>query len=474
MSQISINKKDVFWAYVGTFFRVCTNIILLPIIIYFLSGEELGLWYVFASIAQLVILLDFGFAPTFARNIAYVWCGARSLQKQNIEQVEDNTTDLYEFKSIIETCKLLYLAIAIISSIILFTAGSFYVVKVSSQEYLWVWLVYAIAVAINILYSYYTSLLRGVGAIAENNIAAVASKVIHVVFSVLFLYLGYGLMGLSIAYLLSGLTLRIFSKVLFERYEKIGEKLKGVKIRNKLKICIDRVKILWYNASRDGLVTLSNYLSSHANTLICSYAISLTITGAYGLSIQIATIVGIIAGIPFSVYQAQMQEGAVSGNVKSNTRVFSRSMFQYVISFILMSLLSYVCIPILRFIKPELEFDLSMFTMILVQFFIFNYYSLFGSFISSYNTLPYVRAYVISSFASVVLSTALVYLTGWGVWALIISPIIVSLYNLWKWPHYVRNRLIHVSFVQFYKEGYHETIEQIRTYIKKRKEIPRV
>ena len=158
MSEISINKKDVVWAYLGTFFRVCTNILLLPVIIYFLSGDELGLWYVFASIAQLVVLLDFGFAPTFARNVAYVWCGAKNLRKQSVEQVNNCDTDWYEFKSIIETCKLLYFGVAVVSSLILFTVGSFYVVKISSNVYLWVWVIYALAVAINILYSYYICL----------------------------------------------------------------------------------------------------------------------------------------------------------------------------------------------------------------------------------------------------------------------------------------------------------------------------
>lgn len=466
MSEISINKKDVVWAYLGTFFRVCTNILLLPVIIYFLSGDELGLWYVFASIAQLVVLLDFGFAPTFARNVAYVWCGAKNLRKQSVEQVNNCDTDWYEFKSIIETCKLLYFGVAVVSSLILFTVGSFYVVKISSNVYLWVWVIYALAVAINILYSYYTSLLRGVGAIAENNIAGVASKLVQLAFSVLFLFLGYGLLGLSIAYLLSGLTLRVFSKVLFDKYEGIGTKLKTITLVNTLRLAIEKLKIIWFNASRDGLVTLSNYLSSQANTLICSYAISLSSTGSYGLSVQIATLVGSIAGIPFSTYQTKMQEFAVTGDEEENRKLMSRSIFQYVASFIILSLLAYTCVPVISYIKPELEFEPLMFLMVLAQFFILNYYSLFASFISSYNILPYVKAFVITSFASVVLSTVLVYTTELGIWALIIAPMIVYFYNFFHWPHYVCSRILKIHYLTFCKEGFLNTRAQILHRIK--------
>ena len=81
MATINIGKQDVIWSYLGTFFRVSTNILLLPLLVYFLTQEELGLWYVFASVAQLVVLFDFGFAPTFARNISYIWSGASQVKK---------------------------------------------------------------------------------------------------------------------------------------------------------------------------------------------------------------------------------------------------------------------------------------------------------------------------------------------------------------------------------------------------------
>ena len=84
MASISIGKKDVFWSYIGSFFKLAANIILLPFMLHYLSDEDLGLWYVFAGISQFVVLLDFGFAPALSRNISYIWCGAKELKKENV------------------------------------------------------------------------------------------------------------------------------------------------------------------------------------------------------------------------------------------------------------------------------------------------------------------------------------------------------------------------------------------------------
>ncbi len=84
MASIIIDKKDVVWSYLGSFFRLAANIILLPFMLHFLSDDDLGMWYVFAGIAQFVVLLDFGFAPALSRNIAYVWCGAKELSREDI------------------------------------------------------------------------------------------------------------------------------------------------------------------------------------------------------------------------------------------------------------------------------------------------------------------------------------------------------------------------------------------------------
>ena len=63
MANIKIGKSDVIWSYIGNFFRVAANIILLPVVLKMLTDDELGIWYVFGSVSQIVILLDLDSLP---------------------------------------------------------------------------------------------------------------------------------------------------------------------------------------------------------------------------------------------------------------------------------------------------------------------------------------------------------------------------------------------------------------------------
>ena len=80
--KIKLTSKDIIWSYIVTVLSMAANFLMLPLIMYFLDGEKLGLWYVFASIGGIAVLFDFGFCVTFARNITYAWSGARSLKRE--------------------------------------------------------------------------------------------------------------------------------------------------------------------------------------------------------------------------------------------------------------------------------------------------------------------------------------------------------------------------------------------------------
>lgn len=453
MATITINKQDVIWSYLGTFFRVSTNILLLPVLVYFLTEEELGLWYVYASIAQFVVLFDFGFTPTFARNISYIWSGASSIKKESLESICVKDTDWYEFKTILKTCSTIYAIIAFIALVLLLSAGSYFVIRISSNDHLISWIIYCLAVFLNILYGYYTSFLNGIGAIAENHKAAILSKLIQLIFSTLLLFCGFGLLGVSVAYLLSGLALRIISKYYFNKYENIGNKIKNIIVENIYKKCIRNIQIIWKNASRDGLVTLSNFLTTQANTLLCSYVIGLETTGSYGLSLQIATLISSISCIPFSSFQTKMQSNAVKGDMSDNIFIFSRAILMYICAFVLLGICSFIAFPILSFIKPDFEIDTFIYVFILLQTLLYGYYNLHASFISCYNIIPYTETYIVTSLSSVVLSFIFAKYTDLGIWSLVLMPTIISLYNVYKWPSYVRNNIIHISRTSFIVEG---------------------
>mgnify|MGYP003528499447 CR=1 FL=1 len=75
----NIGKKDVIWSYVATIFMVGSGFFLLPFILHKMPSETVGIWNIFTAITSLVTLLDFGFRPTFARNVSYIFSGVTEL-----------------------------------------------------------------------------------------------------------------------------------------------------------------------------------------------------------------------------------------------------------------------------------------------------------------------------------------------------------------------------------------------------------
>lgn len=468
MATINIGKKDLIWSYLGTFFRLGVNVILLPIVLRYLSDSDLGLWYVFGSISALVALLDFGFAPALARNIAYVWCGARELKNTDIVTVDNSETDFVYFKTVLNTCKYIYFILSTIALVLLLSAGSIYIVQVDSTEALDSWIVYSLGVFLNIWFSYYSTFLRGIGAIAENNIAAVYSRLAQIVFTIPLLLMGYGLMGVSIAYFMSGFVLRIYSRQAFYKYDSIGERIKNITVPNQIKKSIDLFKIVWHNASRDGLVTLSNYLSTQANTLVSSAVIGLSATGSYGISVQFASIISTLAFTPFTTNHPAMQEKSISGDIEGSKRLFATSIMMYAIIFIVLGGGLVLSKPLILWLKPNFSVDTWMLIVLLLYNFIYNLYHLFCSYISTFNKIPYSNAFIITSFASVGLSYVFAKYLGMGIWAMIIAPLLVSLaYNAWKWPKYVFDNYLQMSIEDYLKIGLNGSKEYIKKIIKK-------
>lgn len=468
MANISIGKKDVIWSYVGNFFRLAANILLLPFMLHFLTDEDLGMWYVFAGISQFVVLLDFGFAPALSRNISYIWCGAKELQKELISDNSSGDTDFFSFKKVLSTCRLIYLSIAFVAFVILSTIGTYYVLSLetSNTSVFLCWVIYGIGVVLNLYYSYFTSFLRGVGAIAENNIAGVISKAVQIVLSCVLLYKGFGLLGASIGYLVSGVVLRLYSVRAFYNYEKIGESLKRVDVRIPIRECWKMFKVIWFNASKEGLIMISNYLTSQANTLICSSVLGLATTGSYGISVQLATVICGISGIPYSTYQPKMLEKLLNNDKEGGLKIFSGSLLLFVFAYFLLAICSVLAMPVLLWLKPTFSVDYFMLAMLFVFMFINKCYQLFSSYISNFNKLPYTIPFVISSLCSVILSFIMARYSEMGVWALIIAPLIVALsYNAWRWPLYVLkdNR---VGFREFISIGYLTVLGLVKSKVR--------
>lgn len=438
--KVKLSKKDVIWSYVGTIMSLFANVLLIPVLVYFLDREMLGLWYIFSSVGGIAILFDFGFNVTFSRNITYCWSGAGKLEKENVAFTEENrNVDFRLMKNVLATCKSIYLMISLLALIIMLTAGTSYIMFVSEDikgnMHVIAWFVYTAAVFMNLYFGYYSSFLRGVGAVGDVNINTIIARCVQIGGTVLFLALGMNLVGASLAYLLYGTVFRILGKRKFYAYQGIGEKLKSAEGK------IDKTErkrlfgIVWHNAWREGLVALANYGSNEATTLICSLYLSLAETGVYSLGVQLATAISTVSATLYSAYQPELQSAYVTQNTEKVKKIMSLIVISYIVLFGLGTLaVVFIGLPILRLIKPETVVTVTIFIGLSLYQFILKFRNCYTSYFSTTNRLIYYKAFIVSAIVSIVLSFVLLDFFNMGMVGLIVAQVVSQLmYNAWYW-----------------------------------------
>jgi O-antigen/teichoic acid export membrane protein len=471
---MKITKRDILWSYLGVGFKIGVNVIMLPFILYFLNGDELGIWYIFTSIGAIVFLLDFGFAPTLSRNIAYAWSGARKLSSKGVEEFVNNVTEpnIVLLNKVIFVCKKIYGIISIISFLTLFIIGTIYILYITRNEnitsLLESWILFIISVSFSIYYSYYNSLLKGIGAIYEYNKTAVISKLIQIIVSFLLLLLGIGILGMSISLFFSVIVNRLLARHLF--ISKSGLNLKSQNNSKKDSNKSEKSLIfqaIWHNSWRDGLVSISGFFSTQMNTIIISFYLPLSEAGVFSLSLQLITITASIASALYNAYQPKLQQLHLMNRLKESKEIIGLSLITYFVLFSGgISLLVIIGAPIIRIISPTIVLNLPLITTMALHYFLLQHHKLFASFISNTNNIIYYKAFIISSFLGVFLTIILLEFTSLGVWALALAPMLVEItYNNWKWPLYVLNDL-KTKFLELYFIGFNYAILLIKRKIK--------
>ena len=439
--NVTVSRSDIIWSFLSVIMSFTASVITLPVVIFYLDSETLGLWYVFASIGSVTILFDFGFTVTFARNITYCWSGAKKLKKIGTAKEVNTEPDYYLMRDILSTCKRIYLIISVIALAVLLSIGTGYIAYVSRSmpgiSHIVAWIIYAVGAFLNLYYNYYDSFLRGVGAVKQANQNRVYARVGQLCIMLILLALGLGILGLSIAYFFFGVIFRVLGKYYFYRYKGIGNAISRLSGETSEATIRELFKTVWYNAWRDGVVSLSVYLSGQASVILCSFFLSLSETGIYSVGLQIANVVGTLASTPYLTYQPSLQSNYVSGNTNKVREIMNTIVKVYVSTYLLGAVAVLLLgLPILRLIKPNVVISLSLMSGIFLSQFILKFKDCFSSYFSSTNRLIYMPSFIISSFLCVLLSVTFLYFFKMKIWGLIFAQIISQLiFNTWYWPY---------------------------------------
>lgn len=452
---IQISKSDVIWSYLGYILKVSSNLILLPVILRHLTSEELGCWYVFLSIGALVQLMDLGFTPTIMRNISYAFSGATCLKKEGIFSRQKLTQKpnyelIYKLKYL---SKKLYMYISIVAFLLLMTIGSCYLFFITEQlesgKIFAAWSIYVVAIFVNCYYSYWIPVLSGIGKIKESQQAIVISQLGYIFVGYAGLAILDGISALAVAFLISGIVQRWFSKHYFMKNT----------IEHKVKMSQEEYQelfqVIWHTARKMGLVSVGAFLILQANTLICSTYFDLKTTAQYGLTLQVITVISVFSATMFRSYLPSINEARITNDQEKLKRHLALTTIVGWSTFLLCAILLILFgDAVLGSIgsKTSLLPQNMLILMVIYLFLEFNH-SNFATFIVTNNEVPFVKASIYSGIAILILSLIFINFTGRSLWCLLISQAVVQLtYNNWKWPMVVMQQL-NMQFWDIFRLG---------------------
>ncbi|MCJ0929718.1 oligosaccharide flippase family protein [Virgibacillus halodenitrificans] len=440
---MNIGKRDVWWGYISLLLVQGVNALLLPFVLIYLNDKELGLWYTFTSIYGLAILVDFGFQATISRNISYIWSGAENIKASGYNYSNNNNNEInFDFLiKLLSSIKSIYYLMGGLILIILLTVGTSYIYLITKNELnvsmvLFSWFFYLFAIVLNIMFSFWNSILKGIGAIKEYNKTLIIAKISQIILSLLLLYLGYGIVGLTFAYLLSVIINRVTLSRFFYNYSMITKSLRG---KIYAKVNKDIIKSLIPNTVKTGLTSISNYLVINFPILLASYFLSLEISGEFGLVNQIITLCLTLSNSYFNTYLAKFNYFRVKDNTRALISLFKKSiLINYAINlglFLGVVLVGQFLLNLFDTGKSLLPN--SLIVLIMLYRFLYNNQTLFVSLLSTKNIIPYYKSFLVSSI--IIVSIQLITLSIHASIISIIIPIIVIqlFYNNWYWPYHV-------------------------------------
>ena len=452
-----VTRRDVVWGYMATALNVGGGLILLPVILRYLPSEDVGLWFVFITLASLAQLLEMGFQPTLARNAAYINAGAQNLNMVGLptEMSSAGQINRVLLDSLVAAARRIYLTVAILAALVLLIAGTYYIstLLAPNQEpnnSLLAWLAFASGYIINFYYGYINGLLQGRGDVTQANKVVILSRSVFIIFGGSAVALGYGMVGLGLASMLAAISGRIAAHRYFHlNYTPSTQIDKSTDIKSRQAM----IKMLWHNASRLGAVQVGAFLIQRGNILIASSYLGLATAASYGLTV---TILLILSSISMVICQIQLpyittlqSKGNKSDLISIYSEIAVASWAIYLTGLIAVCFFSDDIFDLIGSRTHLIEHPL-LFVLGVVLLLELNH-SIAATYLTTKNNIPFVKSALLSGLAILVATFHAV--IPFGVTGLILSQgLIQAAYNNWKWPLMVAKDL-EVSIISILQLG---------------------
>jgi O-antigen/teichoic acid export membrane protein len=463
----NVSKKDIFWGFLVQFFSIFSGILIIPLMLRLLTAEEIGLHYLMLTAGSLVSLFDFGFAPQFGRNISYVFSGAQSVKKEGVQVIQSPLEVNYRLlANMIQTARMFYRMLAIMVLVAMLTFGTWYMFQVTDgfvkvENTLWIWGIFSFATFFNLNFAYYTALLNGQGLIMESKKAILYGKFSYIILAFIFLFADMGLLGVTVAGFIMPFVQRFIAHFYFFRKE-LTSRLDQYKISFQEKL--ELFKTLGYNASKLGMVLIGAFAVTRFSLFLAGLYLTLPETAAYGLMVQLFSIINTLSGTLLGIYQPRLAALRVEDNRWGMLKDFAFSMQLYYVVFLSAAITLILSGSWLLSLIGSNAILPSMMIMILYGIVVFleGNHANFASFIITNNDIPFVPSSLVAGTIIVMGSFLVLKFTSLGLLGFVMVQGLTQLaYANWKWPYEVC-KSFHISFFTFLNIGFKELKNKLK------------
>ncbi|MBR7154854.1 MAG: oligosaccharide flippase family protein [Paludibacteraceae bacterium] len=441
-----IGKREIAWSYAGTAFMIGAGVLLLPFILHKMPQETVGIWNIFQTITFLVLLLDFGFRPSFARNISYIFSGVTSLQKEGVlHTTADAKVDYGLLKGTLTAMRRFYRWIALAVFALLATAGTayfYYILQKYSGDRQDAFIAWLLLIAINCynLYTfYYDALLTGKGYVKRNQQINMLGQAIYIGLAIGLIYAGLGLTAIVASQLVATIIRRVLTYRVFFTPE-LKAHLREAEPNEPKEI----LSAITPNAIKIGLTQLGGFLVNKSAILIGSAFLTLEEVACYGITMQVMDILARCATVYYQSYMPKLAQCRVENDLVGLKRYYLQCTGSLWLVYLLGGVVwIFLGDWALQLIGSQTPFvPIAMLCVMLFISTLEHNHSVSAGFIMADNKIPFFIPSLLSGAATVLLLWIFLSPLQMGIWGLILAPGLAQLaYQNWKWPSVVIKEL---------------------------------
>lgn len=433
-------NSGVAWTTAFHAVRLLLGLALLPMLLRYLPRpEDLGMFYLFMSLVQMLPRVEAAFSFNVGRQVTFAMGGAvRLLPQGTAPAATAGSPNLALVRQLVDATGVIYAVLSVGVLVVLAIFGTAVVAgkipNTSNPTLSWSgWILTLAGTVIEIQSLRWVGFLRNMNRVTHAARLGTFAYSGKAILACVCLGMGGGLISVPLAGIFSGLVLwQLARRRCLEHLPLEHGKTSWKQIR-------ELIGVIWPNTWRAGIQIASEYLANVGLMALCSsnrYGLGLAVSAQYGLSLQLLAVVQQVSMVWTEV------KWPLAGQLRAQNRLadmrrllWERGLLQNLTYMLGALVLVATAEPLLRWVGLNKEpLSTGLFALLALNHFLYLRFAFWVYLIATDNRLPFLWPIVLTNIATIGLAFVLVEFLGLGLPAIVTAPLITgALFNYWYW-----------------------------------------